>query len=118
MMERFFQYSLAGLSAGSLYALVALGLVLIHRAARVLNFAHGDVAMLGTFVAFALLRQGLPFAAALGGALLAGAAVAVAFHFGAMQPSQRKGANPLSQAILTVGLSLVVQGFSLFAWGA
>ena len=117
-MERFLQYQLAGLSAGSLYALVALGLVMVHRAARVLNFAHGDVAMLGTFTAFALLRAGLPFWAALPLALLAGAAVAVAFQTLALQPAQRKGASALGQVILTVGLSLIVQGFSVFKWGA
>ena len=43
---------LAGLSAGSLYALVALGLVLIYRSTRVLNFAHADMATVGTFIAF------------------------------------------------------------------
>jgi branched-chain amino acid transport system permease protein len=47
-MERFLQYVLAGLSAGSLYALVALGLVLIYRSTRVLNFAHADMATVGT----------------------------------------------------------------------
>lgn len=117
-MDRFLQYLLAGLAAGSLYALVALGLVLVHRAARVLNFAHGDVAMLGTFTAFALMRAGLPFWGALPLALLAGAAVAVAFQVLALQPAQRKGATALGQVILTVGLSLIVQGFSLFKWGA
>lgn len=117
-MDRFLQYSLAGLSAGSLYALVALGLVLIHRAARVLNFAHGDLAMLGTYVAFSLVQAGAPFWVALPLALLAGAVVAVAFHFGALEPAQRKGATGLAQVILTLGLSLVVQGLSLFKWGA
>ena len=117
-MERFLQYSLAGLSAGCLYALVALGLVLVHRANRVLNFAHGEVAMLGTFVAFSLLGKGVPFAIALPLALLAGAAIAVGFFFAAMQPAQRKGASPLGQAILTVGLSLILQGLALFVWGA
>ena len=50
-MARFLQYALAGLSGGSLYALVALGLVLIYRSARVLNFAHADMATVGTFIA-------------------------------------------------------------------
>ena len=54
-MSRVLQYALTGLSAGSLYALVALGLVLIYRSTRVLNFAHADVATLATFVAFSLL---------------------------------------------------------------
>ncbi len=117
-MGRFLQYALTGLSAGSLYALVALGLVLIHRSARVLNFAHADVATLGTFVAFALVTRGLPLWAALPLALLAGGLVAVVFYFGAVVPAVRKGANPLGLVILTLGLALILQGFTVWGWGA
>ncbi len=117
-MDRFLQYGLAGLSTGSLYALVALGLVLVYRCARVLNFAHGDVATLGTFVAFAIVTRGLPLALALPVAVVAGAAVAVVFYFGALGPTQRKGATPLGSIILTIGLSLILQGFTVWMWGA
>jgi branched-chain amino acid transport system permease protein len=117
-MDRFLQYGLAGLSGGSLYALVALGLVLIYRSARVLNFAHGDVATLGTFVAFAAVTRGAPIALALPLAVLAGAAVAMLFYFGALVPAQRKGATALGSVILTIGLSLVLQGFTVWGWGA
>jgi branched-chain amino acid transport system permease protein len=117
-MARLIQYILAGLSAGSLYALVALGIVLIYRSTRVLNFAHGDVATLGTFVAFALLSRDFPFAVAFPVAILAGAAAAVAFYFGVLVPAQRQGANLLGQVILTLGLALVFQGFMVYEWGA
>jgi branched-chain amino acid transport system permease protein len=117
-MGRFLQYALTGLSAGSLYALVALGLVLIYRSARVLNFAHADVATFGTFVAYSLLTAGRPLGLALPAALLAGAAAAVAFYFGALVPAQRKGATPLGQVILTLGLALIFQGVTLWGWGA
>jgi len=117
-MGRFLQYALTGLSAGSLYALVALGLVLIHRSARVLNFAHADMATLGTFVAFALVSRGLPLWVALPVALATGAAVAVLFYFGAVVPAVRKGASSLGMVILTLGLALVLQGFTVWGWGA
>ncbi len=117
-MDRFLQYGLAGLSGGSLYALVALGLVLIYRSARVLNFAHGDVATLGTFVAFAAMGRGAPAALAVPLAILAGAAVATLFYFGALVPAQRKGATALGSVILTIGLSLAIQGFTVWGWGA
>jgi branched-chain amino acid transport system permease protein len=68
-MIRFAQYTLTGLSAGSLYALVALGLVLIYRSTRVLNFAHGDVATVATFVAFSLLSRQYSFGVALAASL-------------------------------------------------
>jgi branched-chain amino acid transport system permease protein len=117
-MARFLQYVLAGLSAGSLYALVALGLVLIYRSTRVLNFAHADMATVGTFIAFAMITMGMPFWASLAAALLAGAAVAMVFYFGALVPAQRKGANHLGQVILTLGLALILQGLTVRQWGA
>jgi branched-chain amino acid transport system permease protein len=117
-MERFLQYLLTGLSAGSLYALVSLGIVLIYSSTRVVNFAHGDVATFGTFVAFALLSARSPFAIAFPAALAVGAAVAVVFYFGVLRPAQRRGATMLSQVILTLGLSLILQGVALYVWGA
>ncbi|MEK6666047.1 MAG: branched-chain amino acid ABC transporter permease [candidate division NC10 bacterium] len=117
-MARFLQYALTGLSAGSLYALVALGIVLIYRSTRVLNFAHGDVATLGTFVAFALVSQGYSFSVAFAVAVLVGAALSVAFYFGVLIPAQRQGATLLGQVILTLGLALVFQGLIVYQWGA
>jgi len=117
-MARFLQYLLTGLSAGSLYALVALGLVLIYRSTRVLNFAHADMATVGTYIAFALVTTGVPFWMAFSVALLAGAVVAMVFYFGALVPAQRKGANPLGQIILTLGLALILQGLTVYRWGA
>lgn len=117
-MERMLQYALAGVSAGSLYALVALGLVLIYRSTRVLNFAHADVATLATFVAFSLLSRGQSFPVALAGSLAAGAAVGVAFYFGVLAPAQRQGANLLGMVILTLGLALILQGVVVYVWGA
>jgi branched-chain amino acid transport system permease protein len=117
-MERFLQYVLAGLSAGSLYALVALGLVLIYRSTRVLNFAHADMATVGTFIAFSVITSGMPFWMAFLMAILAGAVIAVVFYFGALVPAQRKGANHLGQVILTLGLALILQGLTVYQWGA
>jgi len=117
-MERLLQYSLTGLSAGSLYALVALGIVLIYRSTRVLNFAHGDVATLGTFIAYALVTRGSSFSLAFSGSVLAGSVIAVLFYFWVMVPAQRKGATLLGQVILTLGLALVVQGLIVYHWGA
>jgi branched-chain amino acid transport system permease protein len=116
--ERFLQYAFTGLSAGSLYALVALGIVLIYRSTRVLNFAHGDVATVATFAAFSLLSRQYSFAVALAGALAVGAAIGVAFYFGVLVPAQRQGANLLGLVILTLGLALIVQGLVVYVWGA
>jgi branched-chain amino acid transport system permease protein len=117
-VDKLLQYALTGLSAGSLYALVALGVVLIYRSTRVLNFAHGDVATLATFVAFSLLSRQYSFAVALAGALAVGAAIGIAFYLGVLVPAQRQGANLLGMVILTLGLALIVQGLVVYVWGA
>ncbi len=117
-MEKLLQYALTGLSAGSLYALVALGLVLIYRSTRVLNFAHGDIATVATFVSFSLLSRHYSFAVAFGGSLLTGAVIGIAFYFAVLVPAQRQGANLLGMVILTLGLALVIQGTVVYVWGA
>lgn len=117
-MGRLMTYLAAGLSAGSLYALVALGLVLIHRCTRVLNFAQGEIAALGAFVAFSLVSGGRPFWLAALGGLAASAAVAVVFYLAVLEPAQRRGANAGAGVMLTLGLGLLLQGFMLEAWGA
>jgi branched-chain amino acid transport system permease protein len=117
-MERFLQYTLTGISAGSLYALVALGIVLIYRSTRVLNFAHGDVATFATFVAFSLLSHRYSFGVAFAASLLVGAAVGIAFYFGVLVKAQRQGANLLGMVILTLGLALIIQGVVVYLWGA
>jgi branched-chain amino acid transport system permease protein len=114
---KFLQYGVSGLATGSIYALVALGLALIYRSTRVLNFAHGDITTAGTFFAFALLGIGLPYAPAFILALLFGAAIAMAFYFAVLVPAQRREATQLGQIILTLGLGLILQGLVSYFGG-
>ena len=116
-MTLFLQYLAAGLSTGSIYALVALGLVLIYRSTRILNFAHGDITTAGTFVAFTLLSLNLPFALASVVAILFGAVLAMAFYFCVLVPAQRREATHLGQIILTLGLGLILQGLVAYFGG-
>ena len=81
-MESFLQALVSGLAAGSIYALIALGLVLLYRTTNILNFAHGEFGLLGTFVAFVLLSSlnipyGLSFVLSLVAALLLGGFVSL-----------------------------------------
>jgi branched-chain amino acid transport system permease protein len=116
-MNQFLQYLVSGLSIGALYALVALGLVLIYRSTRILNFGHGDVATVGTFFAFTLLGRNCSWTVAFPLALLLGAALAMIFYFVILIPAQRRNATHLGQIILTVGLSLIFQGTVSHFWG-
>jgi len=112
-MERVIQYIISGMSQGSLYALVALGVVLIYRSNRVLNFAHGDVTTAGAFVAFALMMLNLPWWLAAVLSLLFGALISVIFYFAILIPAQRREATHLGQIILTLGFGLILQGLIL-----
>ena len=58
-MTLFFDYTLDGIANGMVYAALALALVLIYRATRIINFAQGAAGMLTTFIAFSLLVAGL-----------------------------------------------------------
>lgn len=109
------QYLVGGLATGSLYALVALGVVLLYRSSRVLNFAHGDIATLGTFVAFTLIGLKLPFSLAVAGGLAAAALVGALFFFLVLRPA--KEASLLGKIVLTLGLALVLSGIVQVVWG-
>lgn len=110
------QYVAGGLAVGSLYALVALGIVLLYRTSRILNFAHGDLATFGTFVAFALITAARwPFGAAALGSLGVAAVVGAAIFFLIIRPA--KEATLLGKIVITLGLALVLQGATSVLWG-
>ena len=117
-MGIFLQYVLAGFSTGSLYVLVALGIVLIYRSTRILNFAHGDMAAMGTFFAFTLLSFRVPVYLAFFLSLLFGSALAIIFYVTILIPAQRRDATLLGQITLTIGLGMIFQGAMTRIWGA
>lgn len=60
-MRQFLSYTIAGISSGFVYSLIALGFVLVYKCSRILNFAQGDVAILGAYLAYLFQVQlGLP----------------------------------------------------------
>jgi len=110
------QYLVGGLATGSLYALVALGIVLLYRSSRVLNFAHGDLATFATFVAFTLLTTfRLPFTMATAGSLAVAAVAGAAFYLLILRPT--RDATLLGIIVITLGLALVVNGAVVQIWG-
>ncbi len=114
-MSLLLQYVANGLAAGSLYALVALGVVLLYRSSRVLNFAHGDLATLGVFVAFTGLARGWPYPVALGAGLVGTALVSAAFYRLLIRPVRQ--ATALSLVITTLGFALLLSGLMVWIWG-
>lgn len=106
----------SGLALGSIYALLALSLVLINKATDVVNFAQGEMAMFGTFICFTLLtRTGLPLAAVLILAVPIGALLGIATERIAMRPLQ--AAPQVNALIATIGLWLVFHHAAGWIWG-
>ncbi|HZI37292.1 MAG TPA: branched-chain amino acid ABC transporter permease, partial [Acidimicrobiia bacterium] len=71
----FLQFLVAGVAVGSLYALLALGFVIVYKATGVINFAHGGLLLLGTYLAYEFKHRGLPFYLAVLAAMVACAAI-------------------------------------------
>jgi branched-chain amino acid transport system permease protein len=107
----------AGLAAGAVYGLFALGLVLVYKATRVLNFAQGEIGALTTFLTWALVaRVGLPWMA--GVALALGAAGTVGLGFERLVVRPLIPAPRLTLVVATVSLGLLLGGLEFKLWGA
>jgi branched-chain amino acid transport system permease protein len=111
------QYILTGLAMGSLYALLGLGLVITNRTTNVLNFAHGEMAMVLTFVCyFCLATFGLGTIASFAVTLLAGVVLGLLVYNLFIHPQRKRDHESL--AILTLGMKLALSGIVAWALGA
>lgn len=115
-MELFIQVLVSGASIGSIYALVALGLVLLYRTTRILNFAHGELGVLGTYLAFVMLNAlELPYALSFILSLLAAFVIGAVIYLFLVKPA--KNQSELGLLILTLGLALALQGMNALIFG-
>lgn len=116
-LETLVQVLVSGATVGSVYALVALGLVLLYRTTRILNFAHGDLGVVGTFLAYTLLtRAQLPFGVAFVLALACAAAIGALVYLAVVRPAKNR--SELGLLILTLGLALALGGLDALAFGS
>lgn len=115
-MDTFIQVLVSGASIGSIYALIALGIVLLYRTTRILNFAHGDIGVLGTFIAYTLISStGLPFHLSFLLALLAAGVIGMLIYLLLVRPA--KNQSELGLLILTLGLALALGGLDALVFG-
>ncbi len=113
----FFQLIFDGISIGSIYALIALAMVIIYKTSEVPNFAQGEMAMISTFVAYYLMESygfNLPysFAGAIIFAVLLGVILEFAFLRRAKEP------NVLNFILITLGFERALYGLAGWKWGA
>lgn len=110
------QIALAGIAQGSLFALTALGLVMIYNASSVVNFAHGSMGMAATYVAYVLITKWqAPFALAFAGALVAAFVLGVVVQ--TLLLARLRNAPLMSQVVVTLGLFMLLQGLLGLAFG-
>ena len=114
-MELFAQQVLNGLVTGSVYSLVALGLTLIYGTMQVPNFAHGQLFMLGAYIAYSTTRAGLNYWAAMAVAVIGVAMLGVALERVVFRPL--RNAPHLNSMIAALGLMLFLEAVAQNIWG-
>jgi branched-chain amino acid transport system permease protein len=114
-VQYFLQQLVNGLTAGSIYALVAVGYSLVYSILYLVNFAHGDIYMFGTFIAVALYQAGLPFAFAAVLACAAGGATGLLVERVAYRPV--RNANRIVPMVSALGAALVLEAAAQLLWG-
>ena len=113
----FLQLLLSGISIGSIYALVALAMVIIYKTSEVPNFAQGEMAMITTFVAFMFLDTfGQSFLISFTGALVFAIALGAFLEFVFLR--RAKDPNVLSLILITLGFEMMLYGLASWKWGA
>ena len=122
-MDTFFQQLINGLVQGSIYARVALGYTMVYGIMGLINFAHGEVVMIGTLVtvsvAGGLIQMGLPVVLAGVLGLLAAIVVAMLLGWGLERVAYRplRHAPRLAPLITAIGMSIVLQNLAMLVWG-
>ena len=106
-----------GLSLGSIYAIIALGYTMVYGIAKMLNFAHGDVIMVGAYIAFCGLQYwNLPPVLAILLAMVVCTLLGVTIEGLAYRPLRQ--ATSLAVLITAIGMSYLLQNLALMIWGA
>nr|WP_156317502.1 branched-chain amino acid ABC transporter permease [Cypionkella psychrotolerans] len=109
------EVTIGGLLSGVMYALVAIGFVLIYKTSGVLNFAQGAMVLFAALTFVSLVEAGVPFVLA----LLISAAIMVALGFAIERTVLRPLANrsPMTLFMATLGLSYIIEGAAQIIWG-
>jgi branched-chain amino acid transport system permease protein len=114
-VTKFIDLTLDGVSTGAIYAAVALALVLIWRATRIVNFAQGAMLMITTFIASAVISSSGSYWLGFGVALLAGLVFGAVVERVLIRPVEN--APPLNAVILTLGLYTLLVAAAGMIWG-
>lgn len=113
----FLNYLIDGISLGSVYAIIALGYTMVYGIAKMLNFAHGDVIMVGGFTIFVIVSRGqMPAVVGILAAVAVCTILGVTIERVAYRPL--RGASPLAVLITAIGVSYLLQNLALLIFGS
>lgn len=110
------QFLVSGLSTGSIYVLIALGVITIYNVTGVINLAQGEFVMLGAMLAIAYAKAGVPLILACALAVLSVMAIGAAVQRITIRPA--RGAPDVTLIIITIGTAIALRGVALAAWGS
>lgn len=111
----FTEVLVGGLLSGVMYALVAIGFVLIYKTSGVLNFAQGAMLLFSALTFVSLVERGVPFALSLVATLLVMALLGLAIERTVLRPLTNR--PPITLFMATLGLSYVIEGAAQLLWG-
>lgn len=115
-MDKFLQLTITGLSTGMIYALIALGFVIIYKSSDVINFAQGELMVVGAYLAYAFIVQfGLPPTIGVAATLAMAVVIGVLIERLVLRPMI--GEPIISLIMVTIGLSSVLRGIVNAIWG-
>ena len=114
---QFLSYLINGLSLGSVYAIIALGYTMVYGIAKMLNFAHGDVIMVGGYIVFiAMNNLGLPAVVSVMISMVVCTILGIVIERIAYKPL--RNAPSLAVLITAIGVSYLLQNLALLIWGS
>ena len=113
----FINYLISGVSLGSVYAIIALGYTMVYGIAEMLNFAHGDIIMIGSYVVFVTVSS-MGLSPVLGVLLAVAACTLLGVVIERVAYKPLRNASPLAVLITAIGVSYLLQNVALLIFGA
>ena len=116
MLKSFIEQTINGLQTGSIYALIALGYTMVYGIVKLINFAHGDILMVGAYATLIAVSHGMPLIVAIILSIVICAILGVVIDFFAYRPI--RNAPKISALITAIGMSFLLESLALIIFGA
>ena len=116
MLRNFIEQTINGIQVGSIYALIALGYTMVYGIVKLINFAHGDILMIGAYAAFMLVGSGMPLVLAILVSMLICVVLGITIDYLAYRPLRN---SPRISALITaIGVSFLLESLALIMFKA